>query len=237
MPEQNKTVTGIKISVNYVGAWLDIVLLTISGYVDTTTCQELAKVLRDLVKQKRYQFIVDLAGITYISSAGWGVFIGEIKNIRDKGGDLKVVQMNPDVFEVFEMLEFNRILNTYDTIEEAINEFDIVRGVDISKVQNEARQMAGNQGVSSYQKRQGVNGKGKQRIISGGKISVKDYPLNEKIKMIAVENPLWGIRQIKAQLNTEKFGNIHLSWVQIYAILRKLNLESREKRFRFYRSR
>jgi len=240
MPEPDKTITGIKINVNYVGAWLDIVLLTISGYVDTTTCQELAKVLRDLVKQKRYQFIVDLAGITYISSAGWGVFIGEIKNIRDKGGDLKVVQMNPDVFEVFEMLEFNRILNTYDTIEEAINEFDIIRGVDISKVQEEARQMAGHQvDGTAYQKRSVStdSGKGKQRIIAGGKISVKDYPLNEKIKMIAVENPLWGIAEIKAQLDTEKFGNIRLGWIQIYRILRKLNLESKEKRYRFYRSR
>ena len=241
MSDQHKTATGMKIAVNYVGAWLDIVLLTVSGYIDTTTCQELAKVVRDLVIQKRYQFIIDLAGISYVSSAGWGVFVGEIKNIRDKGGDLKVVQMNPEVYEVFEMLEFNRILNTYDTLEEAIDEFDIMRGIDITQAQNEARQLANvNTNMSPFRNKSAkAGGKrvAKKGPVVSSKISVKDFPLNEKVKMIAVENPVWGIRQIRKQLDTEKFGNIRLGRFQIYSILRNLNLETREKRYRFFRSR
>jgi len=123
---------GIKISVNYVGARFDIALITVLGYVDTTTCQELAKVFENIIKQKQYLIVADLGGVTYISSAGWGVFVSEIKNIQDRGGDLKIVQMSHEVFEVFEMLEFNKILNYYDSIEEAIDEFDIIRGIDIS---------------------------------------------------------------------------------------------------------
>ena len=73
---------GIKLSVHFVGARLDIALVTIIGYVDTTTCQELAKIIQDLEKQKRYLIIADLGGVSYVSSAGWGVFVGEIKNIR-----------------------------------------------------------------------------------------------------------------------------------------------------------
>jgi len=227
---------GVKIAVNFVGAWLDIALITVTGYVDTTTCQEVAKVLQDLVRQKKMQIIADLGGITYISSAGWGVFVGEIKNIREKGGDLKVVQMNPEVYEVFEMLEFNRIICSYDTLEEAINEFDIVRGIDITQARQGVKSSAAGRVYTSGNRAAA----GRKRVATGSisdKISLREYPLNEKVKMIAIENPFWGIRRICRQLNTDKFGNIRLGWMQAYMILRKLNLESKEKRYRFHRSR
>jgi anti-sigma B factor antagonist len=232
---------GISISVNYVGTHIDIVLLVISGYIDTTTCQELAKVFKDLIQQKRYFFITDISDVTYISSAGWGVFVGEIKNIRDKGGDLKVVQMSQELFEVFEMLEFHRILNYYDTIEEAINEFDITRGIDITNTDPQVkkvlakqdRQLSFSQGSVT-----GQNRKNNLKIqVKSKKLSQKDFPLNEKIKMIAVENPFWGIKSICKQLKSNKFGSVRVGWLRMYSILRSLNLETKEKRYRFYRSR
>ena len=35
-----------------------------------------------LLKQGRYQIIIDLGNVDYISSAGWGIFISEIKSIH-----------------------------------------------------------------------------------------------------------------------------------------------------------
>ena len=34
----------------------------------------------------------------------------EIKSIREQNGDLKLVRMIPDVYEIFELLEFHHIL-------------------------------------------------------------------------------------------------------------------------------
>jgi len=232
---------GVKISVSYVGARLDIALITILGYVDTTTCQELVKVIQDLIKQKRYQIIADLGGVSYVSSAGWGVFVGEIKNIREKGGDLKIVQMSPEVFEVFEMLEFNRILNYYDSIEEAIDEFDIVRGIDITRVREEAKQAVEIPKTHLRYPRSPVNvgdRKRKARAYSSNpEVSLKDFPLMEKIKLIVIENPFWGTRGICKHLRTEKYGSVRIGYLRMRSLLRKLNLESKEKRYRFYRSR
>ncbi len=70
--------------------------------------------------------IVDLGNVDYISSAGWGIFISEIKSIRENGGDLKLVSMVPDVYEIFELLEFHHILDVYDSIDEAINKFEVL---------------------------------------------------------------------------------------------------------------
>ena len=69
------------------------------------------------------EVVVDLKDVDYISSAGWGIFIGEIKDIRHRGGDLKLSGMVGDVYEVFQLLEFHSILQAYDTSEEAISSF------------------------------------------------------------------------------------------------------------------
>jgi anti-sigma B factor antagonist len=227
---------GIKITVNRVGAKRDIVLLTVSGYVDTTTCHELAKVLQELVAQKQYLLIADLRGVSYISSAGWGVFVGEIKSIRDHGGDLKIYQMIPEVYEVFEMLEFNRIIQYYDSIEEAVDEFDLIRGIDITR--SEQSEPAGT-GEVSPKTGTGIQPgeQAKVEYFPEQKVTVKDFPLVEKIKLVVNENPFWSIGSIRRQLRREKYGSVRISLIRLYVILRKLSLETKEKRYRFFRSR
>ncbi len=125
---------GIELALNKIGARGDIAFVKIKGYLDTTTSSEISTKLSEIINKGNYQFIIDMGGVNYVSSAGWGVFVGEIRNIRENGGDLKIVQMTPDVFEVFEMLEFNRILDYYETVEEAVNDFDISIGLDITRV-------------------------------------------------------------------------------------------------------
>src|SRR3990172_1619851 len=127
---------GIDINVDKVGAYKDIALFRIRGYVDTTTAPELQRQLTNEIQEGQSQFVIDLGAVQYVSSAGWGVFVGEIRNLRERGGDLKLSQMAPEVFEVFDMLEFNRILMCYDSIEEAIDDFDFCRGLDLKNGSN-----------------------------------------------------------------------------------------------------
>jgi anti-sigma B factor antagonist len=101
----------------------DVSVLKVSGYLDTTTAGELENALYALLGKHSFKIVVDLSGVTYISSAGWGIFIGEIKEIRNHGGDLKLAGMVGDVFEVFQLLEFQSILEAYPTIEEAKEAF------------------------------------------------------------------------------------------------------------------
>jgi len=94
-------------------------VLKVSGYLDTTTAGELESALYSLVEKDRYRIVIDLGGVDYISSAGWGIFIGEIKAIRNHGGDLKLAGMVGDVHEVYQLLEFHSIIEAYPTVREA----------------------------------------------------------------------------------------------------------------------
>ncbi len=118
-------VDGIVVSVTNCKENKEISILEVSGYLDTTTASELESALYGLLKRDQYKIIVDLARVSYISSAGWGIFIGEIKEIRSHGGDLKLTGMTGDVHEVFQLLEFSSILECYpdsDTAEAAFSE-------------------------------------------------------------------------------------------------------------------
>ncbi|MDD4856680.1 MAG: STAS domain-containing protein [Candidatus Krumholzibacteria bacterium] len=116
---------GINVSFSRPETNPDVSVLSVQGYVDTTTSAELEESLKRLLKKGRYNIVVDLAGVNYISSAGWGIFISEIKSIRENGGDLKLASMIGDVYEVFELLEFQTILQSFDSLEEAIKSFKI----------------------------------------------------------------------------------------------------------------
>lgn len=101
----------------------EVSIIYVRGFVDTTTSGELEESLKRLLKQGQFSIVVDLGGVNYISSAGWGIFISEIKEIRENGGDLKLASMVGEVYEVFELLEFQTILESFDSIDEAVKSF------------------------------------------------------------------------------------------------------------------
>jgi anti-sigma B factor antagonist len=119
---------GINVSFSKPEGNPEVSVLSVQGYVDTTTSAELEESLKRLLKKGRFNIVIDLGGVNYISSAGWGIFISEIKSIRENGGDLKLASMVADVYEVFELLEFQTILENYDTTDEAVKSFEKSRG-------------------------------------------------------------------------------------------------------------
>ena len=95
----------------------------VDGVIDTTTAGELEEVIESLVKRGRCRIVVDLAGVDYISSAGWGIFISHIKYVRANDGDIKLANMVPNVYEIYELLEFDKVLKVFDTADDARQDF------------------------------------------------------------------------------------------------------------------
>jgi len=102
----------------------DVVVLKLQGLVDSGTSQVIEKRLNDLISDGNVKILVDLDLVDYISSAGWGIFIGEIKGVRNDNGDIKLASMRPDVREVFDLLEFNTLLTPYDSRGDALAAFE-----------------------------------------------------------------------------------------------------------------
>ncbi len=98
-------------------------IIHVRGVIDTNTSQHLNKVLSALLSAENYKIVVDLENVNYISSAGWGIFIGEIRTIQSHHGDLKLAALSPEVEEVYQLLEFYNILKAYDSVDQAVTDF------------------------------------------------------------------------------------------------------------------
>ena len=101
----------------------DVILLKLHGLVDSGTAQFLEDKFNEMTVSDNVKIVVDLQNVDYISSAGWGIFVGEIKGIRQRDGDIKLAGMRSDVREVFDLLEFNTLLTPYVSNEEAFSAF------------------------------------------------------------------------------------------------------------------
>ena len=81
----------------------------ISGKVDTLTAPTLEKEL-DEVFDTVEALEFDLENLTYISSAGLRVLLTAHNVMEDKDGEMKVINVHPDVMEIFEITGFDSIL-------------------------------------------------------------------------------------------------------------------------------
>lgn len=227
---------GIQVSTEIAGSRNHISIIKVGGYIDTTTSSELERALDSLLKQGRFFIIVDLGNVDYISSAGWGIFISEIKSIRENGGDLKLVRMVPDVYEIFELLEFHHILDVYDTVDEAINKFEMLEAAgkpvakEITLPQAEAE-------PAQTEAQQQPEVKTEEAVAvaeeTPEEINPASLSLQEKIKMIVKENPTYGALKIKRELNMIKYGFSKTSWMKVRSELKRLKLNSTARRYKF----
>jgi anti-sigma B factor antagonist len=101
----------------------DLTILTLTGFLDAHTAPEFEKAIQQEFDAGHVRLIVDCGGLTYISSAGLGVFMSFIEDIRAANGDLKICNLTPKVAQVFEVLGFDSIFEMMPTLNDAVQRF------------------------------------------------------------------------------------------------------------------
>ena len=101
----------------------DINVLDLKGYLDAHTAPDLEKTFQTLIDKNKYRIVVNCRDLTYISSAGLGVFMAYIEDVRKNQGDIKLSNMTPKVFNVFDLLGFPLLYEITDDEAEAIRKF------------------------------------------------------------------------------------------------------------------
>lgn len=98
-------------------------ILDLDGELDAHTATHLEDSLKKLISENRQRIIVNCQKLEYISSAGLGVFMAYIEDVRSMGGDIKLTNMTPKVYNVFDLLGFPTLYDIMDTEQDAINKF------------------------------------------------------------------------------------------------------------------
>ena len=101
----------------------DITVLGLDGHLDAHTAPAFERAIQGEIDAGRVRLIVDGAQLKYISSAGLGVFMSFIEEIREKGGDIKICCLVPKVRQIFEILGFQAIYDLVDSRATAVQRF------------------------------------------------------------------------------------------------------------------
>lgn len=98
----------------------EILVLELLGRLDTKTSGALEKSVATHLGAGQRRFILDLAGMEYVSSAGLRIFLMLAKKVTGSTGGLALCGLNPQVKEVFDIAGFTRLFTLAATRAEAL---------------------------------------------------------------------------------------------------------------------
>lgn len=88
----------------------DVLNLSIQGELDANSSIELDAVIKKAIDEQMTNIMIDCKDLVYISSAGLGVFISHLDDLKGYGGKFVFYEMDPAVYNVFEILGLHTIM-------------------------------------------------------------------------------------------------------------------------------
>lgn len=194
----------LKVEVFFADPEHNTVIIKPEGSIDSTTVGDMKQVISKLVEEGRRYLIIDFTLVDYISSAGWGIILGRLREFRNRNGDIYLVGMRPPIFSVFQLMGLNTVINYFETLKEAADRLGIKEMEEI-----------------------------KTSVVTEKREEVKPVAMEFEtiIKEIIIKNPLWGAREIARVL--PKYGISSVGWLKVYKTLRKLGLHTQKRRLLF----
>lgn len=100
-----------------------VTVFVLDGRVDSEGAVDLDLALRSAVDEGKHKMILDMAQVRYINSAGLRTLADILTENRNAGGDLRLVDLNPKVRRIFQIIGFDRFFDIDNTVEEALAAF------------------------------------------------------------------------------------------------------------------
>lgn len=98
-------------------------VLYLTGYIDTYNSNFFQKRVSKAIESGFVNIIFQCSGLNYVSSTGIGSFTAFLKALKPKGGDIVLLEIQPKVFEVFQLLGFSQFFNIKESLDEAVKFF------------------------------------------------------------------------------------------------------------------
>lgn len=97
----------------------DFLIIMVDGEVDASSSIHLDNAIGEAIDGDRKKILVDCHKLSYISSAGLGVFMSYIQDFKSKGINLVLFGLSDKVANVFEILGLDQLLTFANSLEEA----------------------------------------------------------------------------------------------------------------------
>ena len=95
-----------------------IVTMSPEGSIDVDTSSILDRELCRILAENVKTLVLDMAGVDFISSAGIGAVTKAKVTLKRQGSDLAMINVQPQVIKVFEIMRLKSVLNVFESAQE-----------------------------------------------------------------------------------------------------------------------
>lgn len=113
----------LKINIEKIDQVPNCVRIYLNGYIDTYNSNFFQKKVSMVIDSGFVNLIFNCAALNYVSSTGIGSFTSFLKMLKPKGGDIVLQDIQPKVYEVFQLLGFSQFFNIKGNSDEAVAHF------------------------------------------------------------------------------------------------------------------
>lgn len=116
----------IKIEVNDIPGHDDTKLVKINGELDTVSVYNVKTTIESYILKGIVNFIFDLGELKFIDSSGNFAFVSlymKAKKLGKGRGGITLFNVNGNIKEIFDMIGISKLINIYDSYEEALLSF------------------------------------------------------------------------------------------------------------------
>ncbi|MQY80011.1 MAG: anti-sigma factor antagonist [Bacteroidetes bacterium] len=103
----------------------DIDVVTFEGVkkFNALITEEVKEKLTQFFEEPNTKLILNLEGINYVDSSGFGVFLSIMKTANNNYGFFKLCNIAPEVMELFKLLQLHNIFEIYEDIDDCVKSF------------------------------------------------------------------------------------------------------------------
>ena len=101
---------------------IDIISFSVSK-INALIVDEISEGILKIFDNSNSKAIINLKGVEYIDSSGFGCFLTVLRAARNNYGELKFVNPEPRVIELFETLNLQTVFQIYSDLDVCIRSF------------------------------------------------------------------------------------------------------------------
>jgi anti-sigma B factor antagonist len=92
--------------------------------LEEAAIQQIGDEISQLIEQSANpKLLISFENVEHLSSAALGTLITVNNKVRQKGGQLRLSNIDPQIYEVFVITKLNKLFQIYDDAEKAVSSF------------------------------------------------------------------------------------------------------------------
>ena len=102
---------------------IDVVTFEGVKKLNALITEEVKEELTQFFEKPNTKLIINLTGINYVDSSGFGVFLSIMKTANNNYGSFKLCNIAPEVMELFKLLQLHNIFEIYEDLDDCVKSF------------------------------------------------------------------------------------------------------------------